>query len=52
MATGDGYAKYEPLKVRAVSWNDDGSRLAVTTSGVVDDDMNDDQVRVALRIHR
>ena len=43
LAAGDGYEKDEPLKVRAVAWNDDGSRLALTTCGVVGDDLNDDQ---------
>ena len=26
-----------------MAWNDDGSRLALTTCGVVGDDLNDDQ---------
>eukprot|EP01051_Picozoa_sp_SAG22_P006098 SAG22_NODE_388_length_11295_cov_14.512594_5_plen_213_part_00 len=36
-------SKDEPLAVRAVSWSDDGNRLAVTCCGVVDDQYNDDQ---------
>lgn len=43
LATGDGYSKDEPMKVRAVTWSDDGSRLALTTCGVAGDDGNDDE---------